>query len=116
MNNNIKKIIIIFTSIIFVLVLSLAIYWYLPWQTRYKSEINFGNQLVEQIETFRLQNDSIPHSQDRETLESFGFEMTESFLPIYEKINETDYKLIYCWGFDPPWLYYYSNTKEWEYK
>jgi hypothetical protein len=111
-----KKIVIIFVSIIFTLILLLVIYWHLPWQIRYKSEINFGNQLIEKIEKFRLENDSIPHSENREILESFGFEMTESFLPIYTKINETDYELIYCWGFDPLWLYYYSNTKEWEYK
>ena len=87
----------------------------MPFQIKYRSKIKFGNQLVERIENFRIQNGSIPKTTDYEILQLFGFENDESFLPIYQKINATDYKLIYCWGFDPPWLYYYSKTKKWDY-
>lgn len=110
-----KRISIISVSTILSIFLIGIIYHHLPFQIKYKSEIKFGNKLIEKIETFRLQNDSIPHSNDWEILHSFGFEHTESFLPIYEKINKSDYLLLYCWGFDPPWLFYYSKTKKWEY-
>ena len=110
-----KKSIIISVSIILILILISVVFYHLPFQKKYRSEIKFGNQLIEKIENFREQNDSIPQTTDYVVLRSFGFELNESFLPQYQKINTTDYILIYCWGFDPPWLYYYSKTKKWNY-
>ena len=110
-----KKKIIITISIICAIILISAIYFHLPFQIKYRSEIKFGNELVEKIEKFRTQNDSIPQTTDYEILQSFGFENNENFLPTYQKINTTDYMLIYSWGFDPPWLYYFSKTKKWNY-
>lgn len=110
-----KKIVIILISIILFIFLFGIIYFHLPFKIKYRTEIKFGNQLVEKIEIFRLKNDSIPLTEDRKILHSLGFENTENFLPIYQKINAKDYLLVYCWGFDPPWLFYYSKTKKWEY-
>ncbi len=111
-----KKRTIICITIIFAGIASLVIYWNLPWQIKYKSEINFGNQLIEKIEKFRLTNASIPQTDDWQTLKTLGFKITEneSWEPQYQKINETDYMIINVWNFDPPYLYYYSKTKEWE--
>ena len=110
-----KKLIIISITIIFSLILIGLVYYHLPFQIKYRSEIKFGYQLIEKIEEFRLKNNSIPETEDWQTLQSFGFKNDMGFLPIYDKINATDYRLIYCWGFDPPWLYYFSTTKKWEY-
>ena len=115
MNSKIKKTIIITISIICTIIMISAIYYHLPFQIKYRSEIKFGNKLIEKIEEFRMQNNSIPRTTDYEVLQSFGFEHNEVFLPIYQKINTTDYMLIYSWGFDPPWLYYFSKTKKWNY-
>jgi hypothetical protein len=91
-------------------------YWNLPWQMKYKSEISYGNQLIEKLEKFRLQNDYIPHTDDWQTLKTLDFKITESegWQPMYQKINEIDYIIINVWNFDPPYLYYCSKTKEWE--
>jgi len=110
-----KKSIIILFSIILTIVLISVVYCHLPFQIKYRSEIKFGNQLIEKIENFRKQNDSIPQTTDYVILQSFGFKLDEGFLPFYQKINSTDYILTYCWGFDPPWLYYYSKTQKWDY-
>ena len=110
-----KKSTIISLSIILILILSGVICYHLPFEIRYRSAINFGNELIVNIENYRKENNSIPETNDDKILETLGFESEMSFLPQYHKINTTDYMLLYCWGFDPPWLYYYSKTKEWDY-
>jgi hypothetical protein len=110
-----RKILIIGISTLFALIIAVVIYCKLPFYLKYGREIKFGNELIANIEKFRTENDSIPNSNDWEVLKSFGFPVEMEQLPIYNKVNRTDYVVIYCWGFDPPWLFYRSDTKQWKY-
>lgn len=110
-----RKFIVILILFFFAILLIGVICYYVPFEIQYRKEIRLGNQLIEQIENFRLQNDSIPEENDYKSLKSLGFDLEYGLAAMYTKLNKTDYIIAYYWGFDPPYLFYYSKTKKWEY-
>lgn len=87
---------------------------YLPLEIRNYSKVNFGNQIVNKIEKYKLANSTLPNNGEWKTLERLNFEMTElGTNPEYKKINENNYKLIFVKGFDGPYLTYNSMSKSW---
>ena len=107
-----KKILIILPIVLIGLGL---IYFNLPFDITRKSDIEFGNNLVDRIEEFQKEKGQLPTPGDWTTLEKLGFKMEMvGTVPTYERINENEYELIYLEGFDGPYLLYNSRLKDWK--
>jgi hypothetical protein len=93
---------------------AVLIFYNLPFEIQRKSDIEFGNQLIESINRFRIEKNKLPEPDDWKTLEKIGFKITMlGTEPAYEKINENQFELIYLEGFDGPYLLYNSGRKRW---
>ncbi|MFD0975394.1 hypothetical protein [Salinimicrobium gaetbulicola] len=105
----------ILISIPIVLIIIGLIYFNLPFEVTRKTDIEFGNKLVERIEAFKKEKGQLPTPNDWMALEELGFK-TEMLGtdPTYEKINENEFELIYLEGFDGPYLLYNSRQKHWK--
>ena len=106
-------------KILFILlvIILLGIIWFnLPLEITRKSDINFGNKIIENIERYKKQHHELPTTDDWKTLENLGFK-TElaGTKPYYEKFDDDEYHLIFPEGFDPPYLFYNSKLKQWKY-
>jgi hypothetical protein len=57
----------------------------------------------------------LPHTNDWTVLKQLGFKFhNQVVIPDYQKINDTTYELIYIEGFDGPYLFWSSHTKQWK--
>lgn len=109
-----KKTIIIIVSILLVIVISFTVYWNLPIDITRKSDIQFGNQLVKNIETYKTINKKLPENQDWKTLEKLGFKRENSTIkPDYSTDNQSSYELIYLDEFEGPYLMWNSQERKW---
>lgn len=91
------------------------IYFNLPFEITRKSDIEFGNKLVDKFEEFKKENGKLPAQNDWSTLDQLGFRMEMLGTdPSYEKINDYEYELVYLEGFDGPYLLYNSRLKDWK--
>jgi DNA-dependent RNA polymerase auxiliary subunit epsilon len=106
-----KKILVVIPILVIVFGL---IYFNLPFEISRKSEIDFGNKLVDRIEKYQQENGHLPAPNDLKTLEKLGFKIEMlGTNPTYERINENEYELIYLEGFDGPYLLYNSEQNDW---
>ena len=107
----------IFYSILpfFVLIIgAYFIWWNLPLIINRSSDINLGEQIIENIESYQKQN-GLPDNNDWETLRKFGFRDKIDFLqPEYRKLSEDNFELIYVEGFDGPYLMWTSTERKWK--
>lgn len=109
-----KKAIIIIVSILLVIVIAFTVYWNLPIEITRKSDVQFGNQLVENIETYKTINKKLPENQDWKTLEKLGFKKENSGIKSnYATDNKGSYELIYLDEFDGPYLMWNSQERKW---
>ena len=107
-----KRILILLPILIILFVL---IYFNLPTEITRKSDIEFGNTIVENIKKYQKLNNTLPESDNWETLAQFGFiNKMLGTNPAYEKINDNEFELIYLEGFDGPYLLYNSKSMEWK--
>jgi DNA-dependent RNA polymerase auxiliary subunit epsilon len=91
------------------------IYFNLPTEITRKSDIEFGNKIVENIKVYQKLNNKFPESDNWETLTEFGFIIEiNGTKPAYEKINDNEFELIYLEGFDGPYLLFNSKSKKWK--
>jgi len=110
LNNGFK----IFGLGIIVLVILYLIWIKLPITINRHSDISLGNKIISQIESYRRTN-GLPESNDWKTLKKFGFIDHLDFLePEYQKINDSNYQLIFIEGFDGPYLMWTSIDKKWK--
>ncbi len=109
------KLLNIIGSVVVALALGLIIISSLSFESTQKSDIDFGNQLISHIETYKLENGKLPETDDWKTLTALGFkiELTGT-KPAYTKIDDENYELVYLEGFDGPYLLWNSKTKEWK--
>lgn len=108
-----KKILVIFVSIIALTAISFAIYWNLPVEITRKSDIRSGNKLVQNIENYRKANHKLPENNDWQTLEKIGFLKDEPTHPVYTSDEAGNYELVYFEGFDGPYLMWNSQERKW---
>ncbi|MFP3592844.1 hypothetical protein [Chryseobacterium sp. SIMBA_038] len=109
-----KKTIIIIVSILLLFVIAFTVYWNLPIEITRKSDVQFGNQLIENIEAYKTINKKLPENQDLKTLEKLGFKKeNQSTKPNYATDNQGTYELIYMDEFDGPYLMWNSQEKKW---
>ena len=87
----------------------------MPFEITRKSDIEFGNILADRIEDFKKEKGRLPTTDDWDILEQLGFKIENlGTYPSYEKINESEFELIYLEGFDGPYLLYNSRQKHWK--
>lgn len=99
----------------FVLVIgAYFIWWNLPLTINRSSDINLGEQIIKNIESYQKQN-GLPDNNDWETLRKFGFRDKIDFLqPEYRKLSDDNFELIFVEGFDGPYLMWTSTEKKWK--
>jgi hypothetical protein len=91
------------------------VYLKLPFEITRKSDIKFGNELIQKIENYKNDYFQLPPDNDWELLKKLGFKMEMSGTkPGYTKINDDEYELTYFEGFDGPYLLYNSKEKMWK--
>jgi len=108
-----KKTIIIIVSILLLIIISFTIYWNLPIEITRKSDIEYGNKLIQNIGTYQKTNGKLPENNDWKTLEKLGFKKEDSGKNPDYKTDNTSFELIYNDGFDGPYLIWNSNEKKW---
>jgi len=110
-----KKAIYILISIFILSIVSLIIYWNLPFEITRKSEINYGNTLIENINKYKIQNNKLPGNDDWKTLRKIGFKIEIlGTNPSYETNGNDEYEIIFLEGFDGPYLMWNSKEKNWK--
>ena len=109
-----KKVIYTFIAILILLISSLVVYWNLPFEINRKSEIKFGNELIEKIELYKKTYKKLPKSDEWKTLEKLGFKIELlGTKPSYES-NNGEYELVFYEGFDGPYLMWNSKERKWK--
>ncbi|GAA4162981.1 hypothetical protein GCM10022217_31330 [Chryseobacterium ginsenosidimutans] len=109
-----KKTLIIITSILLLIVISFTIYWNLSIEITRKSDIEFGNKIIQNIEAYQKTNGKLPENNDPETLKKLGFKMEESTIHLdYATDNKDFFELTYLEGFDGPYLLWNSKDRKW---
>ncbi|MDF2553286.1 MAG: hypothetical protein K0R77_2561 [Chryseobacterium sp.] len=108
-----KKALIISLSLIVLIILSIAIYWNLPIEITRKSDIKFGNELINSIEEYKKTNQKLPENNDWQTLEKLGLKKDESANPIYTSDKNGNFELVYIDGFNGPYLLWNSQERKW---
>lgn len=99
----------------FVLTIGAYFIWLsLPLTINRSSDINLGEQLIKNIESYQKQN-GLPDNNDWETLRNFGFRDKIDFLqPEYRKLDDSNFELIFIEGFDGPYLMWTSTERIWK--
>lgn len=110
-----KKLIITSIVIIVLLFTGWIIYVHLPVEITERSNIKYGNELIEKLDNYKITYSELPKDNDWELLKKLGFkEESLGISPCYTKINKDEYELVYLRGFDGPYLFYNSTDKEWK--
>ncbi len=109
-----KKGIITFGIIILLTIIFYVTWLNLPIAINRYSDIKFANKIIDQIDKYKITN-SLPESDDWETLKKFGFEdHLDFFVPEYQKLNDETYELIFVEGFNGPYLLWNSKDRKWK--
>lgn len=104
---------IIFLSAIVIILLLIWWLFFAPFSLKFKEEIELGNSKVELIKQYYKKYDSLP---DDKFLQANGVRTDiEKVYFEYIRKNDSVFLLIYPIGFDPPYLYYNSAKKKWNY-
>lgn len=104
--------------IVFIVLTGLLVLWFnLPIQIQYYSEIKSGDQFVKNIIKYKEQTGQLPKENDWEILAKLNpIKPFENFYPEYRIVDENNFHLTFVEGFDPPYLQYDTRTKIWEKK
>ncbi|MGV4413727.1 hypothetical protein [Chryseobacterium sp. T1] len=95
--------------------MTFIIYWNLPISITRKSDIQFGNKLIENIDNYQKSHKQLSNNDDWKVLKSLGFKMEYlGTKPSYQTDNNGTYELIYLEGFDGPYLMWNSEERKWK--
>nr|WP_320023147.1 hypothetical protein [uncultured Draconibacterium sp.] len=109
-----KTLIIILIAILLIPILWIG-YNKLPIEITRRSDIKYGNELVREVKNFQSIHNRLPEPDSSQILLDLGFKM--GFLDVehaYQKINDSEFEIIYLEGFDGPYLFYNSKTDNWK--
>lgn len=110
-----KKAIYLFVSILLLMLVSLVVYCNLPIEITHKSDITYGNSLIENINSYKAENKKLPENEDWETLEKLGFRFENLGANPYYETDGHQFELVFIEGFDGPYLMWDSEEKEWRF-
>lgn len=109
-----KRIIIGILTIIVVTIGGYIFWWNLPLTINRRTDIKLGEEIIKNIETYKKQN-GLPDNNDWEALRKFGFRDKIDFLqPEYNKLDDSNFELIFIEGFDGPYLMWTSIDRQWK--
>ncbi|MBW7676428.1 hypothetical protein [Chryseobacterium chendengshani] len=109
-----KKALIISISVIIIFIFSFITYWNLPIEVTRKSDIRFGNELIQKIQDYKKTNNKLPENHDWQTLKKLGFKMEDlGTKPLYAKDSTNTYELSFSDGFEGPYLMWNSQEGKW---
>lgn len=109
-----KKLIIAIGTAILLMVIIFTVYWNLPIEVTRKSDIKFGNELIQKIESYHQLHKKLPENNDWKTLEQLGFKKENlGAKPDYKTDSTGAYELTYLDDFGGPYLIWNSNEKKW---
>ena len=110
-----KRTILIISLVVLLIPLLWIGYTMLPIEITRKTDIEFGNELIVNIENYKDKYSQLPLTDDWQTLERLGFKIEMLGTdPTYQKISNNEYELIYLKGFDGPYLLYNSKINKWK--
>lgn len=93
----------------------MVIYWNLPLELTRRTDIQIGNTLLKNINSYQFKYNRIPEGNDWLTLDSLGFKSeTIGTKPSYACNRHGEYELIFIEGFDGPYLMWNSGEKKWK--
>lgn len=103
-------------GILVVVVIAFVLWQNLPISIRYQAEIKRGEQLASSIGSYRYQHQTVPETDDWDTLKQVGFLASEEAraYPQYVKLDATNFELLFLQGFDEPYLMWNSLEKKWK--
>lgn len=97
------------------MMISFVVYRNLPIEVTRQSEIQLGNKLIENIHSYKIENNKLPDNDDVQTLEHLGFEIAEAGTkPSYICNQNGEYEIVFLKGFDGPYLMWNSKEQEWK--
>lgn len=109
-----KKALITIASIILLIIISFTIYWNLPVEITRKSDIEFGNKIIQNIEAYQKTSGKLPENGDWKTLKKLGFTLKDSVSYLdYTTDHKGNFELTYLEGFDGPYLLWNSTERKW---
>lgn len=87
-----------------------------PTEITRMSDIKRGEILIKKIEQYQQINNTLPETSDWEVLKSIGFtnEEMETAYPEYSKSNYSTFQITFVLGFEPPYLNWNSEIREWK--
>lgn len=109
-----KKVTIAIASLLLLIIISFTIYWNLPIEITRRSDVQYGNSLVQNIDSYKKAHHHLPESNDGETLKKLGFKKEElGTQPDYRANSNGSYELVYLDDLGGPYLIWNSNEKKW---
>ncbi|SEH83244.1 hypothetical protein SAMN02927937_01673 [Paenimyroides aquimaris] len=110
-----KKLIFSFLGVLLLFVVVILIYQNLPIEIARKQDIALGNNLIKNIEKYRLDYNRLPAEDDWETLKQLGFHTQElGTKPNYTIDSKGNYEITFLEGFDGPYLTWNSIDEKWK--
>lgn len=89
-------------------------YMNLPTESRRKKDIDLGNTLIANVEQFQKQHQKLPENNDEAILIQLGFRKNkQGWQPNYQKIAPNHFQIVYADGYEPPFLAWDSQEREW---
>ncbi len=102
-------------NLIFCIIISIIIYWKLPFEITRKSDIEFGNKIIQNIEGYQKKYGRLPERSDYKTLEKLGLSFKDPRIYLdYATDHKGNFELTYLEGFDGPYLLWKSTNRQWK--
>ena len=91
-------------------------WWFLPLSFTRQEDINRGNILNQQLNSYYQQYHSLANTGNWPQLKQVGFtgEELEKAYPEYHKLSNTVYELTFVQGLDGPYLMWNSQERRWK--
>lgn len=104
------------TLIGIVVLIAIAVaYLNMPLQWRRYKDIQHGNQLIENVQTYQRNHNRLPETQDTETLKQLGFvQNQQGWQPGYRKTGPQQFQIQYADGYAAPYLTWRSDQPQWQ--
>lgn len=110
-----KKLIFSFLGVLLLFVVVILIYRNLPIEITRKQDIALGDNLIKNIEKYRLDYNRLPAKDDWKTLKQLGFHTQElGTKPNYTIDSKGNYEITFLEGFDGPYLTWNSIDEKWK--
>ncbi|WP_294234296.1 hypothetical protein [uncultured Chryseobacterium sp.] len=100
-------------NLIFCIIISIIIYWKLPFEITRKSDIEFENKIIQNIEGYQKKYGRLPERSDYKTLEKLGLSFKDPRIYLdYATDHKSNFELAYLEGFDGPYLLWKSTNRQ----